>query len=100
MHATDETDPNEADPHLRNTMAKNEATLYSINALAEEEHRLLTKEAHGTATDADRKRIVDVEVELDRCWDLPRQRRARRSAGQDPDDASLRSGAIVENYQL
>jgi hypothetical protein len=40
-----------------------------------------------------------VEVELDRCWDLLRQRRARRSAGQDPDAARARDAATVEGYR-
>jgi hypothetical protein len=39
-----------------------------------------------------------VSVELDRCWDLLRQRRARRSAGQNPDEAHARDGETVERY--
>jgi hypothetical protein len=39
-----------------------------------------------------------VSVELDRCWDLLRQRRARRDAGQNPDDAEARDPGTVENY--
>lgn len=39
-----------------------------------------------------------IEVALDRCWDLLRQRRARRSAGQDPEDAELREAGTVEGY--
>jgi hypothetical protein len=40
----------------------------------------------------------EVQVVLDQCWDLLRQRRARRSAGQDPDDTSLRGADTVERY--
>ena len=40
-----------------------------------------------------------VEVELDRCWDLLRQRRAKEEFGQDPDDAEARSSGTVENYK-
>jgi hypothetical protein len=39
------------------------------------------------------------EVALDQCWDLLRQRRARRDAGQDPDTAQVRSERVVEGYQ-
>ena len=40
----------------------------------------------------------DVEVALDQCWDLLRQRRARRAAGLDPDDAEVRSEGTVETF--
>jgi hypothetical protein len=74
-----------------------------IERLVEEEHALRTREEHDSADAAalqdDRGRLRDVEVELDRCWDLLRQRRALRSAGADPDDASLRDAATVEGYR-
>jgi hypothetical protein len=79
-------------------MTDDQSVLTAINTLAEEEHRLLRKESDKTATDLDRQRAFDIDVELDRCWDLLRQRRARRNAGQDPDTASVRSGSIVEGY--
>ncbi|MDB5861106.1 MAG: hypothetical protein JWQ76_4795, partial [Ramlibacter sp.] len=44
-------------------------------------------------------RLKQVEVELDQCWDLLRQRRARREFGQDPDNATPRDGGTVENYE-
>lgn len=69
-----------------------------VNALAAEEHELFEKESHGTADDADRQRLKELEVSLDQCWDLLRQRRARRSAGLDPDDASVRDVGTVEGY--
>lgn len=76
-----------------------ELTLRAINDLADEEHALLQKESDGTATDEERARIKDIEVQLDQCWDLLRQRRARRNAGQDPDETAVRSEDVVENYE-
>jgi Protein of unknown function (DUF2630) len=46
----------------------------------------------------DQQRLRDVEVELDRCWDLLRQRRAREEFGQDPDEAQVRDADTVERY--
>jgi hypothetical protein len=43
--------------------------------------------------------LRDLEVQLDQCWDLLRQRRARRHAGLDPDTAAAREGTVVEHYQ-
>src|SRR3712207_8929155 len=43
-------------------------------------------------------RLHEVEVQLDQCWDLLRQRRARRNAGQDPDIAAVRPEGTVEGY--
>jgi hypothetical protein len=40
-----------------------------------------------------------LEVLLDQCWDLLRQRRARREFGLDPDDAELRNASTVERYE-
>ena len=69
-----------------------------ISRLADEEHRL--EETHvgeGLSSDeADKLRAI--EVALDQCWDLLRQRRARRSAGQDPDEAAARPETVVERY--
>lgn len=74
-------------------------TLRSISSLDEEEHELRRKESRGEATDADRARIAELEVLLDQCWDLLRQRRARRAAGLDPDEAQARDASTVEHYQ-
>ena len=70
-----------------------------INELADEEHQLFEKEASGQATDADRERLKDLGVELDQCWDLLHQRRARRAAGMDPDEAQVRDERTVEGYR-
>jgi len=75
----------------------------SIERLVAEEHELRSREqldrgdVEGLATD--RERLNAVEVELDRCWDLLRQRRALRSAGGDPDAAEARDAATVERYR-
>jgi hypothetical protein len=68
-----------------------------IEQLVEEEHALLKLDEQSQAPDK-HKRLAAIEVELDRCWDLLRQRRARREFDQNPDDASLRDGQTVEGY--
>ncbi len=75
------------------------APLDRINELMTEEHALLEKAPSGGMTDDDHARLRDLEVQLDQCWDLLRQRRARRDAGQDPADASVRPPGVVEGYQ-
>lgn len=70
-----------------------------IGALVDEEHALERALAADPETpDADR-RLRDLEVALDQCWDLLRQRRARRNAGEDPEQAGVRPADIVERYQ-
>jgi Protein of unknown function (DUF2630) len=69
-----------------------------INELATEEHELFQKESRGEASDNDRDRLADLGVQLDRCWDLLHQRRARRNAGMDPDEAAMRDEGTVEGY--
>jgi hypothetical protein len=76
-----------------------ESALDVINRLAAEEHELRSKESAGDVSEANRARLAELDVELDRCWDLLRQRRARREAGLDPDEAHLRDGNTVEGYQ-
>jgi hypothetical protein len=71
----------------------------SIEQLVAEEHELWQREGDGTATDGDRERLKAVAVALDTCWDLLRQRRARRNAGLDPDAAEERGAGVVENYE-
>ena len=66
-----------------------------IEQLVAEEHKLLDTQQ---MTDADRKRLGDVNVQLDRLWDLLRQRRAREEFAQDADSTSERSAKTVESY--
>ena len=69
-----------------------------INELAREEHDLFQKESTGQVTDSERARLRSLEVSLDQCWDLLHQRRARRAAGMNPDEASVRDERTVEGY--
>jgi len=69
-----------------------------IGELARQEHELFAREAQGKATDADRERLKRIQVTLDQCWDLLRQRRAKREFGQNPDEATLRDEKTVEGY--
>ena len=69
-----------------------------IDELAREEHELFDRESQGAATDADRQRLQQIQVMLDRCWDLLRQRQARRAAGLDPEGAEIRDAKTVEGY--
>ena len=71
-----------------------------IELLVAEEHRLLALAEEKAGLDAEQHQRLDaVKIELDRYWDLLRQRRARREAGLDPDEAKLRSADTVERYQ-
>jgi Protein of unknown function (DUF2630) len=69
--------------------------LNQIRTLVEEEHALRT----GSPLDeAKRERMRDLEVQLDRCWDLLRRREAREEFGQNPDTESAQPEAVVEKY--
>jgi hypothetical protein len=71
-----------------------------IKELVGEEHHLEAKGVPGEPlTDDDHARLREIEVRLDQCWDLLRQRRARRSAGLDPDEAAVRPADTVEGYR-
>jgi hypothetical protein len=69
-----------------------------IEALAHEEHALFEKESRGEASNAERQRLEEIQVQLDQTYDLLRQRRARRNAGLDPDGATPRDERTVEGY--
>jgi hypothetical protein len=71
----------------------------AIEALVSEEHELWQRESAGQASEADRRRLEEIRLSLDQCWDLLRQRRARRDAGQDPDTAATRPPEVVERYE-
>ena len=75
---------------------EDQPVLNHIQRLVEEEHRLHEQRAHPTT---DRKRLEQVQVELDQCWDLLRQRRALRDVGRDPNYAQVRPPEVVENYE-
>jgi hypothetical protein len=71
----------------------------SIEQLVEEERKLWERESAGNATDGDRQRLRELKVTLDQYWDLLRQRRALREAGQDPEAAEMRRSEVVEGYE-
>jgi hypothetical protein len=74
--------------------------LSRIRKLVDEEHDLRTRHEAGAVDDIEleQRRLAELEVSLDQCWDLLRQRRARREAGQDPGAAHARDPREVENY--
>lgn len=69
--------------------------LAHIQDLVAEEHRLLDQRS---LADAEHTRLSRLQVELDQCWDLLRQRRALRETGRDPAQAHLRPPDVVEKY--
>ena len=69
-----------------------------IGKLVEDEHALERAHAGSAPSEEDIANLREIEVALDQCWDLLRQRRARRDAGQNPDDAHVRPERIVEGY--
>ena len=75
-----------------------DTVLNHISRLADEELELEESHDGRPATTEELQRLKDIEVELDQCWDLLRQRRARRDAGLDPDGAALRRVEVVEKY--
>ncbi|NEA32590.1 DUF2630 family protein [Streptomyces sp. SID13031] len=80
-------------------MTDDKSLFHRIDELVAEEHELRTKHAAGDVNDDDeRTRLRALEVELDQCWDLLRQRRAKREFGDNPEDATARSGDVVEGY--
>ena len=71
-----------------------------IKSLIDEEHRLRDALSDGDISPGEEhEKLRSLEVELDQCWDLLRQRRARRTAGQDPADTEVRPPSTVENYR-
>jgi len=72
------------------------ALLANIHELVDEEKRL--RAAHRGLSGEDRQRLDSIERQLDQCWDLLRQRRAREEFGENPDSAKARSVDEVESY--
>jgi hypothetical protein len=72
------------------------SVLHRIKQLIDEEGNLYSK-SH--LTDQEVKRLHQMKVELDQCWDFLRQRRALRDAGKDPDNAEVRPPNTLENYK-
>ena len=73
--------------------------LDQVNQLVAEEKDLRAKLQHHEIDETEEhRRLQGLEVQLDQCWDLLRQRRALREMGQDPDGASVRPESEVEGY--
>lgn len=72
--------------------------LKHIENLVTQERELEESHVGSASTDEQRKTLHKIEVELDQYWDLLRQRRARRAAGHNPNEAATRSENVVENY--
>ena len=70
--------------------------LKHIEELVAEEKTLYAK---GGVSEEEKKRLDHLNIELDRCWDLLRQRRALREFGRNPDEAEVRPANVVENYR-
>jgi hypothetical protein len=84
---------------MENDADTDEGILLRVRALVEEEHRLRESLQSGDLdVSSERSRVQQIEEELDQCWDLLRQRRARREFGQDSDPAEPRSVGTVEGY--
>ena len=80
-------------------MDKDRDILAEVNQLVAEERELRAKVQHHEIDETEEhKRLRAVEVQLDQCWDLLRQRRALRETGQDPDQAQVRPPDQVEGY--
>lgn len=80
-------------------MPSDEQIQAQIERLEAERETLFEREsAEDPSRDADRSRLEEIRVDLDRLWDLLRQRRALRNAGQDPDLADERAAETVERY--
>jgi len=75
---------------------QDQPVLNHIQRLVAEEHQLYQQ---GKLPKADRRRLENLQVELDQCWDLLRQRRALRDVGYNPDEAEVRPPQVVENYE-
>jgi hypothetical protein len=69
--------------------------LSRIHSLVDEEHKLREGAGH---TEEQRSRMAKIEADLDQCWDLLRQRRAKRQYDENPEDAQPRPESTVESY--
>ncbi len=80
-------------------MASDEQIEAQIDRLESEREELRKREGMEDPTlEQDARRLDEIRVELDRLWDLRRQRRALRDAGADPDGAQERPEGTVEGY--
>ena len=73
--------------------------LQQIEKLVEEERNLRERAAKSEMADEAHARLASLEIDLDRAWDLLRQRRALREFGEDPESAHARDATTVEHYE-
>ncbi|HEY0755789.1 MAG TPA: DUF2630 family protein [Ktedonobacteraceae bacterium] len=73
--------------------------LKHISELVNEEHQLTQQVHQGGLSEDEQERMRQLEINLDQCWDLLRQRRAKRDAHLNPDEAATRSANVVEHYK-
>ena len=71
------------------------SVLTHIQRLVAEEHQLLDR---GSPDASESRRLAALQVELDQCWDLLRQRRALRETGHSAGEAHVRPPEVVEKY--
>jgi len=70
-----------------------------ISELVRREHELRDARENGSVdAEAERRELQETEVALDQCWDLLRQRRAKRDFGENADEAETRPADVVEKY--
>ncbi|MBO4252881.1 DUF2630 family protein [Streptomyces sp. NPDC002144] len=80
-------------------MEQDQRILARITEMVEDERKLRESLAAGEIdSSTEHQRLAQLEVELDRCWDLLRQRRAKAEFGENPDDAQVRPSSQVEGY--
>jgi hypothetical protein len=81
-------------------MVEDSALYAQIGDLVKEERELRRKLTAGEITrDEEHERLGAIEAQLDQCWDLLRQRDARREFHENPDDAEVRPERVVESYE-
>jgi hypothetical protein len=76
--------------------AREAPVLARIQRLVAEEHTLRNR---GSLDELEKDQLAAIEVDLDQCWDLLRQRRALREMGRTPDAAHVRPANVVEKYE-
>jgi hypothetical protein len=69
-----------------------------IDQLVTEEQELLAQGEGAGPSEERHERLEQLKIELDQCWDLLRQRRAREEFGEDPDEVKARDPEVVEDY--
>jgi hypothetical protein len=85
--------------HKRGVHVEDQDVLDWIRKLEDEEHELLKMEEQGGTSVAKRARRREIEGYLDQCWDLLRQRRAKRRAGLNPESTNVREKEMIEHYE-